>query len=75
MTAPAFIFDGPDDAGITVALAPGADVAGYDLAPAVRIHWLADGDHGLKPRRASGRTEADNLDEAAAVLAAFAQTL
>lgn len=47
------------------------DVAGYELAPAVHVHWLADGDHSLKPRRASGRTEQQNLDEAVAVAGRF----
>jgi predicted alpha/beta-hydrolase family hydrolase len=47
------------------------DVAGYRLSPAIRLHWLPDGDHSLKPRRASGRSERDNLDEAVAAAAAF----
>jgi predicted alpha/beta-hydrolase family hydrolase len=47
------------------------DVAGYTLSPAIRLHWLADGDHGFKPRKASGRTETQNLDEAADAIAAF----
>lgn len=47
------------------------DVAGYRLSSAIRLHWLADGDHSLKPRRASGRTEQDNLDEAVAVASEF----
>ena len=37
----------------------------------IRVHWLADGDHGLKPRKASGRTEAENLAEAAREAARF----
>ncbi len=48
-----------------------AEVASYTLAPAIRIHWLDDGDHDLEPRRASGRTGADHLDEACAVSARF----
>lgn len=47
------------------------EVAGYDLAPAVRVHWLADGDHGFKPRAASGRTEAANWAEGIDVAASF----
>jgi len=47
------------------------DVAGYDLAPAIRVHWLTDGDHSLKPRAASGRTERANLDEAVSVACEF----
>lgn len=47
-------------------------VAGYTLSPAIRLHWLADGDHGFKPRKASGRTESQNWDAAIAALADFA---
>ena len=47
------------------------EVAGYALSESVRIHWLTDGDHGLKPRKASGRTEAENLAEAAREAARF----
>jgi len=51
------------------------EVAGYDLAATVRIEWLPDGDHGLKPRKASGRTEDQNWAEAIAAIAAFARSL
>ena len=46
-------------------------VAAYPLAASIRIHWLEDGDHSWKPRKASGRSEAQNLAEAAAVAADF----
>lgn len=46
-------------------------VQGYGLAPAIRVHWLADGDHGFRPRRRSGRTERQNLDEAVAAIVDF----
>jgi uncharacterized protein len=36
------------------------DVAGYALSSAIRLHWLADGDHSFKPRKKSGHTEAGN---------------
>lgn len=52
-----------------------ADVAGYALSSAIRVHWLADGDHGFKPRKASGRTEAENWAEAIDALAIFAENL
>jgi predicted alpha/beta-hydrolase family hydrolase len=48
------------------------DIAGYALSPAIRLHWLEDGDHSFKPRKASGRTAAQNIDEAIAATAAFA---
>jgi predicted alpha/beta-hydrolase family hydrolase len=41
------------------------------LQPTVAIHWIEDGDHDLAPRRASGRTQADALAEAADAIAAF----
>jgi predicted alpha/beta-hydrolase family hydrolase len=47
------------------------DVAGYDLSAAIRVHWLEDGDHDLKPRAASGRSWRQNRDEAIAEAAAF----
>lgn len=47
------------------------EVERYPLSPAISVHWLADGDHDLAPRRASGRTHEDNLREAAAAAARF----
>jgi uncharacterized protein len=48
-----------------------AEVAGYALSAAIRVHWIEDGDHSLKPRKSSGRTEAQNLAEGIAAVAAF----
>jgi len=49
------------------------EVPGYDLSPAIEVHWLEDGDHDLRPRKAiSGRSFAENLAEAADAVAAFA---
>ncbi len=47
------------------------EVVAYKLSKAIRLHWLADGDHSLKPRKSSGRTEAGNIDEAVSEIAAF----
>jgi hypothetical protein len=47
------------------------EVSGYRLAESIRFHWLEDGDHSFKPRKASGRTLEQNLGEAAAEVAAF----
>ncbi len=47
------------------------DVSAYQLAPAVRIEWLEDGDHSFKPRAASGFTEKGHLAQAVALAAAF----
>lgn len=51
------------------------DVAGYRLAPGIRIVWLEDGDHSFKPRVSSGRTERGNLEEAVAAVAGFVEGL
>jgi uncharacterized protein len=39
------------------------EVEHYGLSPAVRIVWIEDGDHSLRPRARSGRTEAQNLSD------------
>ncbi|HEX9648321.1 MAG TPA: alpha/beta family hydrolase [Alphaproteobacteria bacterium] len=51
------------------------DVTGYRLSPAIAIHWIADGDHDLKPRKASGRTHADAIAEAADAVTRFVDGL
>ncbi len=45
------------------------DVEAYALSPAVRVQWFEDGDHSLKPRKASGHTYDDHM--ASAVQAAI----
>jgi predicted alpha/beta-hydrolase family hydrolase len=47
------------------------EVAGYPLAPSIRLHWLADGDHDFRPRRESGVTAKQNLASAADVIAGW----
>jgi hypothetical protein len=56
-------FGGPDE------------VAGYALSPAVRVVWIEDGDHSLAPRRASGRTRAQNLEAAVGAVEDFLASL
>ncbi len=48
-----------------------AEVSGYPLSAAIGIHWLADGDHSFKPRKASGRTAAENWQEGIQAVADF----
>ncbi|MBF0247286.1 MAG: alpha/beta fold hydrolase [Alphaproteobacteria bacterium] len=50
-------------------------VPGLPLPGTVRVEWLVDGDHSFKPRKASGRTERENWDEALDRMAAFAMAL
>jgi predicted alpha/beta-hydrolase family hydrolase len=63
---PTLILQGERDAFGTA-----ADVPGYGLPKKVRVHFLKDGDHSLKPRKASGRTEEQNLNEAVAEAVKF----
>jgi len=51
------------------------DVAGYRLSRQIALHWLGDGDHDWKPRKASGRTHDRNLDEGIAAITGFIEVL
>ncbi len=70
LRAPALILQGTRDP-----FGSPEQVEGYGLPPSIRVHWLDDGDHGFKPRKASGRTEKGNWDEAIEVLSGFLATL
>jgi len=70
MRTPALILQGTRDPF------GGADeVAGYALSPAIEVRWMADGDHGFKPRKSSGRTEMENWEDAARAIDAFVTLL
>ena len=47
------------------------EVAGYKLSKHVRVHWLPDGDHSFKPRKASGRTLEENWEEGIDAVTSF----
>ena len=47
------------------------EVATYGLPRSIRIEWIRDGDHSLKPRRSSGVTETETLDRAIDLAARF----
>jgi uncharacterized protein len=51
-----------------------SDVDGYRLSASIRFHWLEDGDHSFKPRRASGRSHPQALREAVAAIVDFTRT-
>jgi predicted alpha/beta-hydrolase family hydrolase len=51
------------------------EVAGYELSESIRIVWIADGDHSFKPRKQSGRTEKQNLEEVVSHILAFIVSL
>ena len=50
------------------------EVSAYPLSPSIAITWLTDGDHDLKPRKASGATFDGNLHLAAKAIADFIGT-
>jgi predicted alpha/beta-hydrolase family hydrolase len=47
------------------------EIAKLKLPKSIRVHWLEDGEHSFKPRKASGLTEEQNLAEAIAAAAAL----
>lgn len=57
------MFGGPDE------------VAEYALSPAIRVVWIAEGDHSYKPPARSGRTEAENLERAIGAVHEFLENL
>jgi len=51
------------------------EVETYDLSSSINLHWLEDGDHDLKPRKASGRSHGQNIEEAIERAAGFVAAL
>ncbi|MDA1090393.1 MAG: dienelactone hydrolase family protein [Proteobacteria bacterium] len=47
------------------------DVETYTLSKAITMHWLEDGDHGFKPRKTSGFTEAEHWQSALNAIVQF----
>ncbi|HEY5597704.1 MAG TPA: alpha/beta family hydrolase, partial [Kiloniellales bacterium] len=47
------------------------EVATYSLSPAIRVHWIEDGDHDLVRRKKSGRDRVSAWREAADVASEF----
>jgi len=66
MRTPTLILQGERDS-----MGTSAEVEGYRLSSAVRVQWLEDGDHSLKPRKASGHTEQGHLETAVRATVAF----
>ncbi len=52
-----------------------ADVAGYVLPKRATVLWAEDGDHDLKPRKASGRTHDQAIAEAGAEIRDFLERI
>jgi uncharacterized protein len=47
------------------------EVESYPLPSGVQLHWLADGNHDLAPRKASGVTAEENMRSAVAAVMRF----
>ncbi len=47
------------------------EVPAYSLSKRIKVAWLPDGDHSLKPRKKSGHTEAENLERTVALMDGF----
>lgn len=51
------------------------EISRYRLSAAIRFAWMPDGDHGFKPRKASGHSEKENLNAALETLVRFTTML
>ncbi|MDO3385432.1 dienelactone hydrolase family protein [Gilvimarinus sp. SDUM040013] len=67
---PIFIAQGTRDK-----LGSSEDLASYVLADSVVIHWLEDGDHGLRPRVSSGLTHEQHIQGAVSAAVGFIDNL
>lgn len=51
------------------------EVEKYNLSRQIQFAWMLDGDHSFKPRKKSGRTESENLNEAVTAITKFIQNV
>jgi hypothetical protein len=66
MQTPALILQGTRDP-----FGSPEEVESYGLPATIRVEWVEDGDHSLKPRKSSGVTESENLARVTAEAARF----
>ena len=66
LRTPTLIIQGERDA-----LGDREAVTGYTLAESIKLHWLAAGDHDLKPLKSSGFTHQQHMQTAADAIAQF----
>ena len=66
LTAPTLILQGGWDP-----FGRSEEMAGCRLLPAIRVHWLEDGNHSFRSRKGSGRTETGNRPQAMAPIIDF----
>ena len=64
ITKPVLVIQGERDA-----LGNREEVDGYQLPRHFQVEWLEDGDHSFKPRKASGYTQEQHLQQAVQVMA------
>lgn len=69
LATPTLIVQGERDA-----LGNREEVAGYAMAPAIEVQWIATADHDLKPLKRSGLSQSQVLADTAAWIAAFVRT-
>ncbi|WP_432473904.1 alpha/beta family hydrolase [Amphritea sp. HPY] len=70
INTPVHIFQGTRDA-----MGRQEIVDSYELAPAIQLHWLEDGDHDLKPRKKSGITQDEHIADAVESTLQFCQLI
>ncbi len=70
MATPARIFQGTRDP-----FGKPPELEAVAFSPAVQLCWLEDGDHDLKPRKKSGLTQQQHLDDVARKVRDFAGSL
>ena len=51
------------------------EVGAFQLSPAIRVHFVEDGDHSFAPRKKSGKSEEDALEEAVEAAVEFVRGL
>jgi hypothetical protein len=68
LSVPTLIIQGERDA-----LGNRDEVLSYNLPQGIQLKWLPDGDHSFKPRKSSGRTEAENWNDGIDLAAEFAR--
>jgi predicted alpha/beta-hydrolase family hydrolase len=70
LRTPALIVQGTRDSFGTL-----DEVEAYALSPSIELAWMEDGDHGFKPRKKSGRSLEQNMEEAVVAAAGFLASL
>ncbi|OEJ67829.1 alpha/beta fold hydrolase [Magnetovibrio blakemorei] len=70
LKTPTLILQGTRDTFGTIDQVPS-----FPLSKTIRVQWLEDGDHGFKPRKKSGRSEAQNWAEAIEAMDVFVRAL